>query len=669
MLRLINITYFNLSPLVDRRFNSSSKGVSNLCGMRFSNGYSGRRVSSATSRKRTSQNQEGPHSLFENYDPNFKMKCSNGIKRDTSSSFRISGINSVRSSGFKDSTVLRPKSALQPTGPSIPSLCYGITLQDLNRDGYLLDARVEHQSYGNGSWSSRNQSEWKPLHNTSGDPARNSSVENDENNKNRKNVWQWRGRTIAFGGKTSSLGINQRQSKSIQSHTCSKNGNISQMVTPRGRWGGSVGEKIKDNSNQHAAKDKNDDGKKNETNASKDNGEGEGTIKFYMNKPDNGDHSIPTFETTEKRVNHPTATSSESKHGKKTSEFSQDITAGVINQMPRKKQGEETMIFVMSPRASTATAASTNSTIEQPQKNQDKVKIPAPPSPSSKVFIAMPSPPPIVKSTSPKRVQSSTLSALGGGGLKKQKKKKRTKVSFSVDSPEVNIFEPVKPEDRKELWHSHEDSIRNRLELKLERAEHKKNEILKENKAREADIQNEEDAKDAKMKSKALRKKRKAEAAEKKRLEVQRIKLAKEKELVRRKMEQAEKREKRKIQKQVSKAEAAIETNMKKKFGLHVEEVQSKEDTEMHDRIQNLENELKALKCAAVKRAQEKNAHLHVNPGRRSGKPAAGSHNWRRGAPVPVMKFHERVQLPFDIRNTLTLQDRKEMKKHTYSFD
>ena len=42
-----------------------------------------------------------------------------------------------------------------------------------------------------------------------------------------------------------------------------------------------------------------------------------------------------------------------------------------------------------------------------------------------------------------------------------------------MKSPDVKIFQPVDQKDKDKLWHSHEDSIRNRIQLRQEKFEEK----------------------------------------------------------------------------------------------------------------------------------------------------------------------------------------------------
>ena len=56
---------------------------------------------------------------------------------------------------------------------------------------------------------------------------------------------------------------------------------------------------------------------------------------------------------------------------------------------------------------------------------------------------------------------------------KKEKKKRIGRVSFTMKSPDVKIFQPVDQKDKEKLWHSHEDSIRNRIQLRQEKFEEK----------------------------------------------------------------------------------------------------------------------------------------------------------------------------------------------------
>ena len=71
--------------------------------------------------------------------------------------------------------------------------------------------------------------DWENLaveSNRKDDPAR------QENASNNRKVWQWRGRTIAFGGKNSNA---------FHSGSIVKPQSCPALNVPKGRWGGSVG--------------------------------------------------------------------------------------------------------------------------------------------------------------------------------------------------------------------------------------------------------------------------------------------------------------------------------------------------------------------------------------------------------------------------------------------
>ena len=247
---------------------------------------------------------------------------------------------------------------------------------------------------------------------------------------------------------------------------------------------------------------------------------------------------------------------------------------------------------------------------------------------------------------------------------KKKKKKRMGRVSFTMNSPDVKIFQPVDQKDKEKLWHSHEDSIRNRIQLRQEKFEEKlavkqQKEIIEEKKVEEIKTK-EEQLKEAKR----LKKERK----EKKRKERERIRKEKERLILKRKMEQQEKKELRKHQKQAKKAQKKIEHNLLKKFNLHVDEVEDDDDDAIHDKINELELELENLKAKAVEKAREKHQKkMALRTGRTVGK----GNNWKKGRKQNVVDFNDpkTIALPSDMIGSLTLKQRHEMKKHTYSFD
>ena len=617
---------------------------------------------SAVSSERPATVSLGPQSLFENYNANASFSTVYSNPRvGMNSSFRNSGINTVRSSGFPGarhsfdsatsatgrSVGRRPHSATLKVNNQyqVPKLNYGITLQDLNKDYLGRDTRVE-RDYG--SFSSRrykaSTSDWTQV----AGPA---SSDNDRTNvastaKGSKKVWQWRGRTITFGG------------SSRKNATASKFNEGPAMpgaprVTPRGRWGGKVGSVKPENQNQEAQ----DEGREETKND-------DALDKILSSGPDQA--VAPPSASDPKPIE-------TAKHAIKTASSSRPLDEAKAQ---KKAPHTEKMIFVLNPDS--AVAPGPPAKAERPSgggqstkaTNAKKNKRQIAREKDANAVANLPSSPAPAPASSPKASAGSNLnSSMAIGRKEKKKKKKRARVSFTVNSPDVKIFEPVKEEDRTKLWHSHEDSIRNRMQLKLEKHENKtKVRKEKEENAKTQLVAKEKETEDIIIEKKKKRE-RKAAAKEKRRLERERVKKEREKELLRRRIEQAEKRELRKVQKRAAKAETLIEKNLKKKLGLHVDEVSGDEnDSSLHNRIADLERELSSLKQSAVKKAKKE---FKAKEYLRRNKTAVGNGkvHWRRGQSVNVVEFHKDIQLPDDLRGSLTLKDMKEMKKHTYSFE
>ena len=503
-----------------------------------------------------------------------------------------------------------------------PDSRFALTLTDVRRDESQYGSSTRAQSARRAKVVKRS-GDWENLaveSNRKDDPTR------QENSSNNRKVWQWRGRTIAFGGKNS----NAFHSGSIvKPQTCPA------LNVPKGRWGGSVGKSPRSNESKNTK-----------------------NVNSLQNNPEMSKAKISKTEKEPKRrlenhsqknrvaVEKPKSEVVKKQQPKKTEPADQKDIA--------KLQSPEKMVFVI---------PDSSKNVKTMKESQQKPDIIAKGS-VRKSENSIPAKTQASKSVLSNTIATSTPSKSGFQTKKKKKKKKRIgRVSFTMKSPDVKIFQPVDQKDKDKLWHSHEDSIRNRIQLRQEKFEEKlavKKKVDEENrKLDEAKKEKQKDEKEAKKRA------REQKLERKKRRE--RIKKEKERLLLKRKMEQQEKKELRRHQRQAKKAQKKIENNLLKKFGLHVSEVEDDdEDDAIHDKICELEAELQILKGKAIENAKAKN---QLKMAGRSGRVVGKGGAWRNGRDKNVIDFHNSIQLPNDMISTLTLKQRQEMKKYKYSFE
>jgi hypothetical protein len=586
---------------------------------------------SATYNNRSSRSV-GKNPLFENY------KASNGstiTRRGPNTSYstlRTSALSSISSNNIDQYQLYnntRPytSSFLKPQHDGR----FALTLSDVSRDENSYGSTTRAESARRAKVVKRH-GEWENLAITTNDKiysnnANNVSTKPTGSSNNRK-VWQWRGRTIAFGGKKSEA----FHSGSVYNPVAPTRTTVVTTTTlnvPKGRWGGSVGKSPRLNG-ENVCKQEIEKNKKSLVPETSDDKPGKSKHNGTAVKKQQQQNDVKKNE--EKQNNSTNNT-------KKNKKNANNATVKKIVESPNK------MVFVIPESSKT----------NNKMKNQQAPILEKSSSPTFKKAEKSGLSNTIATST-----PSKTLLKKNNG--RKNKKKRRAR--FSIDSPEVKMYQPPDEKDKEILWHSHEDSIRNRIQLKQEKFEEKlaaKQKIEENIKEQNIELQTK---KEKKQEAKRLKEKRKER--EKKRRK--KIRDEKEKERLRNKMKLKEKKELTKIQKQAAKAKKKIEKNMMQKFGLRVDEVKDKNDDDeaIHDKIAELEAELTQLKAKAIDDARVK---LKKNMAGRTGRVVGKGTTWKKGQKQNVVDFHNSIKLPQDMIAGLSLQQLKKMKKHTYSFE
>ena len=359
--------------------------------------------------------------LFENYAH---------PSRNNRSAIRSSALSTI--SNYRASESTHRPATTSSFNVLQPDSRFALTLTDVRRDESQYGSSTRAQSARRAKVVKRS-GDWENLaveSNRKDDPAR------QENSSNNRKVWQWRGRTIAFGGKNS----NAFHSGSIvKPQTCPA------LNVPKGRWGGSVGKSPRSNESKNT---KNVDSLQNNPEMSK--AKISKTEKEPKRRLEN--HSQKNRVAVEK----PKSEVVKKQQPKKTEPADQKDIA--------KLQSPEKMVFVIPDSSKNV------KTMEQIQQKPDIIAKGS----VAKSENSIPAKTQASKSVLSNTIATSTPSKSGFQSKKKKKKKKRIgRVSFTMKSPDVKIFQPVDQKDKDKLWHSHEDSIRNRIQLRQEKFEEK----------------------------------------------------------------------------------------------------------------------------------------------------------------------------------------------------